>query len=79
MQIHLSEFRITTMSRVLGVSRSGFYRFRQRAGQPGKRQQQRMLLDKLVVEAFAARKMRAGSPRLVLDLLDQGTGMTAKR
>ncbi len=60
------------MSRVLGVSRSGFYRFRQRAGQPGKRQQQRMLLDKLVVEAFAARKMRAGSPRLVLDLLDQG-------
>ena len=72
MQIHSGEFKITTMSRVLGVSRSGFYRFRQRAGQPTKRQQKRMFLDKLVVEAFAARKMRAGSPRLVLDLLDQG-------
>ncbi len=60
------------MSRVLDVSRSGFYRFRQRAGQPTKRQQQRMALDKLVAEAFAARKMRAGSPRLVLDLRDQG-------
>ncbi len=72
MQNHLSEFKITTMSRVLGVSRSGFYRFRQRAGQPTKRQQKRMVLDKLVAEAFAAQKMRAGSPRLVLDLRDQG-------
>ena len=72
MQIHAGEFKITTMSRVLGVSRSGFYRFRQRAGQPTKRQQQRMVLDKLVADAFAARKMRAGSPRLVLDLRDQG-------
>ena len=60
------------MSRVLDVSRGGFYRFRQRAGQPAKRQQQCMALDKLVAEAFAARKMRAGSPRLVLDLRDQG-------
>ena len=31
-----------------------------------------MVLDKLVAEAFAARKMRAGSPRLILDLRDQG-------
>ena len=31
-----------------------------------------MALDKLVAEVFAARKMRAGSPRLVLDLRDQG-------
>jgi len=72
MRNHLSEFKITSVSRVLGVSRSGFYRFRQRAGQPTKRQQQRMALDKLVAEAFAARKMRAGSPRLFLDLRDQG-------
>ena len=44
MQNHLSEFKITSVSRVLDVSRSGFYRFRQRAGQPTKRQQQRMAL-----------------------------------
>jgi transposase InsO family protein len=31
-----------------------------------------MALDKLVTEAVAARKMRASSPRLVLDLRDQG-------
>ena len=31
-----------------------------------------MVLDRLVAEAFAARKMRAGSSRLVLDLRDQG-------
>ena len=72
MQAHLNEFKVTTMSRVLGVSRSGFYRFRQRGEQPTKRQQERMVLDKLVADAFAARKMRSGSPRLVRELLDQG-------
>ena len=72
MQAHLNEFKVTTMSRVLGVSRSGFYRFRQRGEQPTKRQQERMVLDKLVADAFAARKMRSGSPHLVRELLDQG-------
>ena len=72
MQAHLNEFKVTTMSRVLGVSRSGFYRFRQRGEQPTKRQQERMVLDKLVADAFAARKMRSGSPRLLRKLLDQG-------
>jgi putative transposase len=72
MHNHADEFKIMTMNRVLGVSRSGFYRFRQRAGKPTIRQQQRMVLDKLVAEAFATQKMRAGSPRLVLDLCDQG-------
>ena len=60
------------MSRVLGVSRSGFYRWRQRGEQPTRRKQQRTTLDKLVAHAFVARKMRAGSPCLVLDLHDQG-------
>ena len=72
MHKHSEEFRITSMSRVLGVSRSGFYRWRQRGDQPTKRQEQRMALDKQVADAFFARKMRAGSPRLVLDLRDQG-------
>ena len=72
MQNHLSAFKITTMSRVKGVSRSRFYRFRQRVGQPTKRQRQCMALGKLVFDAFAAQKMRAGSPRLFRKLLDQG-------
>ena len=72
MQNHSEEFKITSMSRVLGVSRSGFYSWRQRGEQPTRRQQQRMALDKLVADAFVARKKRAGSPSLVLDLQDQG-------
>ena len=72
MHNHSDEFKITSMIRVLGVSRSGFYRWRQRGKQPSRRQQQRLALDKLVADAFVARKMRAGSPSLVLDLHDQG-------
>ena len=72
MQNHADEFKITSMSRVLGVSRSGFYRWRQRGEQPTRRQQQRLALDKLVADAFVARKTRASSPSLVPDLHDQG-------
>lgn len=72
MQNHSDEFKITSMSRVLGVSRSGFYRWRQLGEQPTRRQQQRLALDKLVADAFVARKKRAGSPSLVLDLHDRG-------
>jgi transposase InsO family protein len=72
MQNHADEFKIISMSRVLGVSRSGFYHWRQRREKPTRRQQKRLALDKLVADAFVARKMRAGSPSLVLDLYDQG-------
>ena len=78
MQNHSDEFKITSMSRVLGVSRSGFYLWRQRGEQPTRRQQQRLALDKLVADAFVARKMRAGSPSLVLDLHDQGHAYNRK-
>jgi len=75
---HSDEFKIISMSRVLGVSRSGFYRWRQRGEQPTRRQQQRMALDKLVADAFVVRKKRAGSPSLVLDLYDQGHAFDRK-
>jgi predicted DNA-binding transcriptional regulator AlpA len=38
-------FRITTMSRVLQASRSGFYHWRKRQIHPSPRQQRRIQLD----------------------------------
>jgi putative transposase len=71
MDQHRAEFRVVLMVRVLGVSRSGYYAWRNRIG-VSVRQQARKQLDALVVKAFVARKARYGSPRLVLDLCDAG-------
>jgi len=60
------------MSRVLQVSRSGFYAWRRRRNNPSPRQQRRKQLDKAVKKAFDVRKGRSGSPRLVRDLADAG-------
>ena len=60
------------MSRVLQVSRSGYYAWRRRLINPSPRQQRRKRLDETVKKAFDARKGRSGSPRLVRDLTDAG-------
>jgi len=70
---HSATFKVTTMSRVLQVSRSGFYAWRKRGSQPSARQQHREKLDVAVKAAFEAGKGRSGSPRLALDLADAGT------
>lgn len=72
MDRHSGMFRITTMCRVLSVSRSGFYVWRHRQMQPAPRQQRRAALDAQVAQAFAIRKGRSGSPTLTHDLRDQG-------
>ena len=60
------------MGRVLKVSRSGFYRWRDRQQKPSPRQEDRRRLDEAVKAAFESKKGRSGSPRLVLDLADAG-------
>ena len=45
MHEHSGEFKVVSLCRVLGVSRSGFYRWQQRGKHPTIRQQQRMVLD----------------------------------
>jgi putative transposase len=72
MQAHRGTFKITAMSRVFNVSRSGFYTWRKRQSDPSPRQQRRIKLDVVVKEAFEGKKGRSGSPRLVLDLMDEG-------
>jgi transposase InsO family protein len=72
MQTHSGEFRITTMCRVLGASRGGYYRWLQRGQQPTPRQQRRECLDQQVAQAFELAKKRKGSPRLTRDMAKQG-------
>lgn len=69
---HRNEFRIVTMCRVLDAPRGGFYAWRYRQLHPSLRQQRRTHLDGAVKAAFASRRGRSGSPRLVLDLHDAG-------
>ena len=60
------------MGRVLEVSRSGFYRWRERQQQPSPRQEERRHLDEVVKEVFERKKSRYGSPRLTLELAEAG-------
>ena len=61
-QEHSGEFRVATMCRVFGVSRSGYHDWRHH--RPSLRQQRRAVLDELICDVFLAEKQRAGSPRV---------------
>ena len=69
---HVGLFKVTTMSRALEVSRSGFYSWCHRRNKPSPQAQRRDHLDEVVKAAFVAGKGRSGSPRLTLDLADVG-------
>ena len=70
-QYHRSH-RVTSLCRVLEVSRSGFYTWQHRQLNGGTREAANEVLDGLVLHAFTARKGRSGSPGLTLDLADAG-------
>lgn len=78
MRTHSDEFSISAMCRVFDVSRGGYYLWRHRQQHPSARQERRVFLDQQVAEAFATRKGRSGSPRLTLDLHDQGINCDRK-
>ena len=69
---HQGTFRVSAMSRILQVSRSGLYAWCKRRDNPSPRQQHRQQLDTAVKKAFDAGKSRSGSPRLVLNLAEAG-------
>ncbi|TCV98403.1 integrase-like protein [Biostraticola tofi] len=65
-----AEFSVKTMCRVLRVARSGWYVWRLRSHQPGKRQQFRLIYDAAVRKAFTEAKQRYGAPRLADELAE---------
>jgi putative transposase len=72
------KFSITAQCEAFGVSRSGYYTWRHRQDNPGKRQLFRLKLDRLVLEAFQARKGRSGAFGLTLDLDEIGHSYNRK-
>ena len=72
MTAHRAMFRIKTMARVLCVSRSGYYAWINRDPGSSPRRQRHELINQRVAAAFVAQKGRSGSPRLTLDLQDEG-------
>lgn len=73
MKQHDREFKICTMSRVLKVSRGGYYAWvvRQTRGL-SPRAAKRQSRDALIHETFVRHKGRNGSPRVTRDLHDAG-------
>jgi len=68
--VHREDYAITKMCRWLGVSRSGYYKWRQR--QPGSREQRRLLVEAALITTFKQFKRRYGAPRLAVELQASG-------
>jgi putative transposase len=76
-QAHRSEFPVSLMCRVLGVSRSGFYAAQQQGARLRERADQRLLVE--IRSIHRASKGRYGSPRVHEELKAQGTRCGRKR
>jgi transposase InsO family protein len=74
---HKHEFPIVVMCHVLGVSESGFYAWRKRP--TSQRQREDAQLRTQIRQVFTAHQGRYGSPRLQVELRDQGQSISRKR
>jgi transposase InsO family protein len=74
---HKQEFPIVVMCQVLGVSESGYYAWRKREVCPRKREDAQ--LAKEIREIFVSHHGRYGSPRVRIELRDQGRSCSRKR
>jgi transposase InsO family protein len=73
MKRHDQEFTIHTMSRVLQVSRSGYYAWLKRQVRgPSSRAHKRLERDRVVKACFERSQRRSGSPNIARDLHDAG-------
>ena len=74
---HKHEFPIVVMCRVLGVSESGLYAWRKRPTCQRKREDAQLTEE--IRQEFYTHRGRYGSPRLYVELRDQGRSISRKR
>lgn len=67
---HIGQFAVTLMCRVLGVSRAGFYRWKDRP--KSARLQRREMMQVQVADTWATYKARYGAPRIAKELCALG-------
>lgn len=72
-----SQFSVSMMARLLGVSRSGFNAWHRRASRPH-RANEREALDQAVRTVFDNHKGRYGAPRITRELDDMGMARDRK-
>ncbi len=72
-----NQFPIERMSKIFGVSKSGYYRFLRK--HQGKRAQERELLLREIVKVFYNHKKRYGSPRVYRELKAMGIQCSENR
>ena len=77
MSAHRAEFPVATMCRVLGLSPSGYYAWRQRDVCQRKREDERLLAR--IRAHYVASKGRYGSPKIHADLAEEGWRGGGKR
>ena len=77
MRAHQAEFRVATMARVLGVSRSGYYAWRARGASA--RAQESAILGEEILEIHRASRETYGAPRILAELRDRGWKVGRKR
>ena len=76
-QTEKASYPLTKLCRWLGVTRSGFYAWRQRPESTHAREERRLKV--LVHASFAESKQRYGSPRIHEDLIEQDEQVSRKR
>ena len=74
---HLHEFPLRMMSRVLKVSRAGFYDWRRR--RPSNRSDDEQKLRARIAELHSRSDKTYGSPRILAELRDEGRHVSRKR